>query len=295
MEMSMTSAPLWYRVRALLQLLRPFNVALFMIGVAVGGLLVSGTEAFQGSNLLRLALAALSTALVCGGGNVINDIFDLQIDRVNRPERPLPSGRVAPQEAKWLWGATSVLGITLGLVLSPIHGILAGGAVLLLYIYSARLKRTMLLGNVSVALATALALVYGGLAVGPAGPALMIGAAFAFLTTLAREITKDIEDVRGDATGKAQTLPLTYGINAAVFVTAIVLVVDVLITPLPFLFLNFGWLFLILVLCTDALLLRALWLLWDSPAGSRAGQASRVLKKSKVIGLLALACAGILG
>ena len=85
----------------LLRLTRPLNVALFLAATALGGVLVRGGAAFEGEALGRLLLAMLSATLVGAGSMVVNDLYDVEIDRVNRPDRPLASGRVSRRTA-WM-------------------------------------------------------------------------------------------------------------------------------------------------------------------------------------------------
>ena len=282
-----TQAPWAGRVRGAFELLRPLNLVIAAAGVALGGLLVGG--GWPGAEAgRRLLVAALSAVLIGGGANALNDLFDLAIDRVNRPRRPLPAGRATPVVAKGLWVALSAAGVALSFALSAAHVAMALFAALALFAYSAWLKRRGLAGNVLVALVLGLALVYGGWAVGPPEAAL-VGAAFAFLTTLAREITKDLEDVRGDAAAAAQTLPLRYGPRRAADVAALVVALAVALTPLPFLALGYGGLYLGLVLFAVVPLLVALRLLLTSDPVASAYRASAALKWSMVLGLVALA------
>jgi len=280
------------RVWAHLRVLRPVNVVMIMVGVALGGVLSGGDGALQGVAGERLLWAALSVALIAGAANSLNDILDLEIDRINRPERPLPSGLVSVTTARLVWGLGTVAGVVLAAFLSLTHLALALGAVGLLVLYNIFLKRVLLLGNVVVAFVIGLAIVYGGWAVGPPDPA-FVGAGFAFLTTLAREMIKDIEDVAGDATAGVRTLPLVYGTPVAARATVGVLFVTLLLTPLPFFLLNYRGFFLLLILAAAALLLYVLWIFPGPRPEASARQASRLLKAVMVAGMVALALGAI--
>lgn len=276
------------RVWSTLELLRPLNILIAAAGVALGGLLAASDVLLDAEARRRLLVAAFSAALIGGAANALNDVFDLDIDRINRPGRPLPSGHVTPGVAKGLWAVGSAAGVALSFALSAAHVAMALFAALALYAYSAWLKRRGLAGNVLVAFILGLALVYGGWAVGP--PALaLVGAAFAFLTTLAREITKDVEDVQGDAAGAARTLPLVYGPRTAAYGAAFVASLTIALTPLPFLVLGYSGLYLVLVLLADVPLFIALRLLVAPEPVASARQASAALKWSMVLGLFALA------
>lgn len=283
------------RVAALVRLTRPVNVVMFFAGVALGGLLAAGAEALEGASAGALALAMGSAALIGAGANAINDVFDLEIDRVNRPGRPLPSGEVSVGAARSVWAACSALGIGLGAFVSWAHLGIAAGSVALLYGYSARLKRTPLAGNVAVALVLGLAIFYGGLAVGPATGALWLGAAFAFGSTLAREVVKDLEDVAGDAAGGARTLPIVLGERAAAAVAAVAAGATLAALPLgPTI--GLGSDFLALALPAAGLLLAATWALLGAPgSGEGAARASALFKAAMVAGILALAAGQLVG
>lgn len=282
------SRPALERVHGIVRLVRPLNMLLFWAGVVLGGLLTAGLDAFEGARGARLLLAALSASLIGGAANSLNDYFDLEIDRVNRPRRPLPAGVVSPREAWWVWAIGSGVGVCLSVALSAAHLGIAALSVLLCYLYSARLKGVPFAGNLVIAFVTPLALIiYGGWAVGPPAAALA-GAAFAFATTLVREIVKDVEDAGGDALGGMRTFPLVAGPRAALRLAALLLVLTIAATPVPFLYLGYGDIYLLVVLFADVLLLYALWCL-SGP--EKAGRASAALKAAMFVGILALALA----
>ncbi|NBC18982.1 MAG: hypothetical protein GVY18_16905 [Bacteroidetes bacterium] len=289
MNLTARLQPVAVRAWGVVQLLRPLNMVMFLVGVVVGGVLSAGAAAFTGVSATRLAMAAASAALIGGAANSLNDVFDVEVDRLNRPERPLPSGRLPVGVAWAVWGVGSGGGLVLAAVLSGAHLVMAGGAVVLLAAYSVWFKRLPLVGNAVVAGVVALALVYGGWAVGGAATTLP-GAAFAFLTTLAREVAKDIDDVAGDAVVRSRTLPLVAGPGVAAWVVAGVVAVTALLTPVPYLMLDYAGLYLLTVLGADLLMLRALGLLLHDPAQNARG-ASELLKGAMLVGLAALALA----
>ena len=279
----------------LIRLARPLNVVLFLVGVALGGVLAGGMGAFAPPNAARLALACLSAALIGAGANAINDVYDLAIDQTNRPDRPIPSGAVTPGAGRAFWGVTTLAGIGLGALVSPVHLGLAAASAALLWAYSAWLKRLPFVGNLAIALVLALALFYGGLVVGGWWGA-AIGAAFAFGTTLAREVVKDVEDVVGDRLGGARTLATTAGPRAAsrLALAVIALTVAALPAPLPVL----GGSFLFWSLPAAGALLVAAWALLRAPREAlpgAAGRSSAWLKTAMVAGIVALAAVRLVG
>ncbi|MGP8077979.1 MAG: UbiA family prenyltransferase [Thermoplasmata archaeon] len=201
---------------AALRLVRAGNVGVSFVGTLVGGLVARATGVLAPLGFWELLfLAGLSTALVTGGGNVLNDLLDREADRVNHPDRPLVTGEVTPSSARLLAALLFVLGAVVAVpvvIFRPLVGAILGVAVLALLSYEFRFKSRGLVGNGVVALLTGLVFLYGGAA---AGAALLLVpfAGMAFLATLSREVIKDMEDVEGDL-GRT-TLPKTRGLPAA--------------------------------------------------------------------------------
>jgi len=210
-------------------LMRPLNMAITFAAVVMGGLLGK----VEPEGLPEVLLAALAAALVAGGANSLNDACDAEIDRRNRPERPVPSGRISPEGAR-NWGFYLMLaGVLCGFTVNIPAGIVATGVSGLMILYDYRLKRELLWGNLAVALSTGLALYYGALAAGHPAAGIVPGL-FAFLINLAREIIKDVEDVAGDRSAGAGTLPIRYGSRGATLSSALVLLILIVVSPLPY-------------------------------------------------------------
>ncbi|MGD0250476.1 MAG: geranylgeranylglycerol-phosphate geranylgeranyltransferase [Thermoplasmata archaeon] len=200
-------------MHAALRLLRVQNLAVSFVGAIVGGLVARGTGIGVPAEIWAFViLAGISTALVTAAGNVLNDILDLEVDRTNHPDRPLVKGEINVGTAQGLVVGLFVAGLFAALPViaaDPLVGFLLAVAVLSLLGYEFLLKARGFVGNLVVALLTALVFLYGGAAAGNA-TLLLPFAGMAFLATLSREVIKDMEDVRGDV-GRT-TLPMTYGI-----------------------------------------------------------------------------------
>lgn len=270
-----------------LQLWRPLNILLALAGVAVGAYLGSGPAAFA-SRLGSVLLAALSAGAVTAAANAINDAFDVRVDRVNRPDRPIPSGKITERTATITWLIGALVGIGLSLLLSAAHVLIASAAVVGVYLYSALLKRAGFIGNLAVSAIVSVSIIYGALATGSIGKA-WIGSGLAFLITLAREITKDLEDVEGDVSTGANTLPVSIGRQKTTVMAVVLIMMCIVAAPMPFLFLSFQRLYLLGIAATNFCLLAAVWHLWVA-GGRKAsyGRASFMLKSAMVAGLGAL-------
>lgn len=156
-----------------------------------------------------------ATILIAAGGYIINDIFDFDADSINKPDKVIITTQNKQQMALAYYGI-SVLGILCGLAASVVIGLVCAAMVALLYRYSYKLKKTIFTGNIAVAVMSAMVLLILLLVFEKIEAfAVWIYAAFAFFTTLVREIAKDIEDLDGDKKANYPTLPVVKGKNVA--------------------------------------------------------------------------------
>ena len=260
-----------------LQLLRPLNcfftAASVLIGAVAGGAVPFPPPVW---------LAVLAAALVTGAGNAWNDLRDLEIDRINRPRRPLPAGRLTPRRAALVAAASAAAGLGLAIGAGPVPGLIAAGTLAGLWLYSVRLKSTVFWGNLLVAALAALAFPFGALAGGALGRA-WIPAGFALLFHLGREIVKDVEDVEGDRARGVRTLALAVGATRARYAAASVYGLLIAGTVLPRYLGLYGWAYAAVVAVMDLLLLIVLARLLGG-----AGGTSRALTALMPLGLLAI-------
>ena len=194
----------------------------------------------------EFALFVLSVILIAAAGNIINDYFDFALDKKFKTERPLPQAKISLDQAIYLHALFAFAGIVIGFYLGWKNNITRIGflfviASVLLYLYSAYLKKTPLAGNLVVAALAAfpfiLLLIFevnflntitfekGTYVFDILKWQIFFYAGFAFLTNLAREIVKDIEDREGDAEFKINTISVQFGDNTAKIFASFVLVI----------------------------------------------------------------------
>jgi len=205
------------------EILRPLNVLITAISAAVAFSLATSLEQ-NGYNQLNLLLVVIATSLTAGAGNIINDIYDIKIDRINKPERPLPDGRI---------GVVSAIVYYLGLVgiavysgyLLGMHSFIAVIAVnILLFTYASYWKKSLLAKNLLVAVISAYLFYFCSITAGNALKILPLAIA-AFLFHLIREIIKDIADLAGDRAEEARTIVIRYGQKVTItLIRALVLI-----------------------------------------------------------------------
>jgi len=243
-------------MKAYLELIRPSNSIMAGFAVLLSGMIAAGRQ-IPPSDVF---LAVLGTICASSGGMVVNDYFDYDIDVINRPQRALPRGAVTKRNAFIF--ACILFGLAYSLIAftNPLCITIGYPAILLITVYSWKLKRKPFVGNFVVAFLTSLTLVYGGAAAGNIVLVTML-AICAFFANLSREIAKDIEDIKGDKSLGSRTLPILWGIRRSTLISAGFLVMGIAATFLPYFAGIFGWLYLVLVLMVDVLMLYVVWLL----------------------------------
>lgn len=267
----------------LLRLARPLNAVMSAIGVGVGGVVAVGAAAW-GPSAGRLILAGVAAAAFTAGGNALNDIFDRESDRINHPDRPLASGQMTLQTARAFAAASFALAAVLAAVVNPAAlGIVVLNAVLMLS-YEASLKARGAPGNVVIAYLVGSLFLFAGAAVldGTSEPLIRTGtlAALAFLSTLGREITKDIEDIKGDV--DRQTLPRRVGARRAGTLAAAALFAAVGLSVLPVAAGVLAWPYAVLAVLADGMFIYAALHSAANPSSSQ-----RVTKYGMIVALAA--------
>lgn len=220
---------------AFFRIIRPLNLLIMAFAqLMTAYFLVEKT--WQGLPVLedsRLYLLILSTILVAASGYMINDYYDVKIDYINKPEEVVVGKNIKRRTVMFLHSLFNILGIGIGLILGLKVGVIIFVAAFLLWFYSNSLKRLPFVGNLAVALLTALAIYIVGFYYQSSQLLVLTYAIFAFFINLIREIIKDIEDRNGDRKHGSKTLPIVLGFRgtknvifliAACFIISIVTV-----------------------------------------------------------------------
>jgi 4-hydroxybenzoate polyprenyltransferase len=262
-----------------------------------------------------LLLIAAATILIAAGGYVINDYFDIKIDRINRPDQLIVTQYISKENAMRLSIGLSGVGMVCGLVaawllrsstIAILFAIIPG----LLWFYSSSYKRLLIVGNVTIALLSALS----PMMVAIANVAQLqlkystilpyttlehdiyawVGgfSLFAFLLTWIREIVKDLQDQMGDRELECHSMPIVWGnIVTKIVVTALIVLTTVLIgwfwySLLPFdhSWQSFSTRYIVLAIIIP--LWGALWLLWAAKIPSDYRTCQQVLKLTMFLGML---------
>ncbi|MFA9501460.1 geranylgeranylglycerol-phosphate geranylgeranyltransferase [Natrinema sp. H-ect1] len=246
--------------RGLLELTRPVNVIAASALTFIGAFVAGGVA----EEPLAVAAAVAATGLAVGAGNAINDYFDREIDRINQPGRAIPRGAVSPRGALAFSGLLFAGAVALAVTLPATAIAIAGVNLLALVAYTEFFKGLPGLGNALVAYLVGSTFLFGAAAVGEIAPAVVLFV-LAAIATLTREIIKDVEDIEGDREEGLNTLPIAIGERKALIVAAVLLVVAVVASPIPFLRGYFGVAYLLVVAPADAVMLLAAYESFANP------------------------------
>ncbi len=267
-------------------ILRPTNVVITFFSVLL--ILWISDSAHDPQSVRAAIYAAISAAVICGGANILNDYFDIDIDRINKPERVLVQGLLSKSQALGLWFLTSTAGLYVSYQISSACFLIAFLAVGMLAVYSWHLKRTALWGNATVSLFAALAFIYGGVAIHKPEQA-VVPAAFAFLLHFGREILKDIEDVEGDQKLSARTFPVVYGSRSALLLATFAFMILIVMTVKVYLLGYYHERYLWIVLFgVHPVLAFTIYSMWKDASPGNLHLLNNLLKFAMGIGLAAI-------
>jgi len=209
---------------SLLEIMRPLNSVMVGLAIIVGAAVTGGASII--GDPLPLLYAFITGFTLTGASMAVNDYYDREIDAVNEPRRPIPSGRVTPAEALYFTGLLSLVGLAASYAVSAEALAVAGFSWALMAVYSAWGKRTGFLGNIMVSTCIAMPFVYGGVMTGRVTVGLYFSL-MAFLSNTGREVAKGIVDVEGDGRAGVRTVAVSNGpivasrLAAAFFVAAV--------------------------------------------------------------------------
>jgi len=272
-----------------IRLIRPVNSIMIGFAVLVGEAVASSSLPLNFRSLLGFLTGFCITAF----SMIINDIFDADVDKANRSDRPIASGIIGIRSA---WGYSLVF-LAAGLLSSTMTGtvtfLIASGFAALSTLYNYKLKETGLLGNISVALSMTIPFVYGGILVGKGLNLLLdMMALTAFLAGVGREVIKGITDVEGDAIRNVKSIARTKGVKAASVLGGLLFLMAVLTSQVPTLMGNVGLAYLAVIGATDAIFIfLAAYIIADS---RRAKMVKRMALFGMLLGLIGFILQGIL-
>ncbi len=267
-------------MNAYLEIIRPGNAAMAVIAVILVMLI-------SGNFTLNAFLACIVVLMVIGGGNAINDYFDHKIDAINKPNRPIPSGRISLNAAKIYSVALFVIGTILAFIIGLLPGLIALFTSVVLILYAYNLKKMPLIGNAAVSFFIGLTFAFGAVVVGE--PLLSILGFSPFFITMMREIVKDMEDMEGDKEEGARTLPILYGLKSSAVIAALFMIFAVVTSPIPYIVGILTVFYLPLLIVGDIIFVVGAVSVLKDQSTENTGKVSKWVKIGMVIVLLSYA------
>lgn len=214
------------------KIIRPLNLLLILVTqVLIKWVLFSAFNIAFTLQLTEFILLLLATLFIAAGGNIINDIFDVAIDKINKPTKVVVGKTISEKAAYNYYFITTIIGVALGFILcnkieKPSLTIIFIAIALLLYWYATFLKSMLLIGNLLISILVAASIfiiilfdIYPALNIWDKPTQLLltktifIYAVVALYLNFIREIIKDIQDINGDKNGNRKTLPIVLGIQ----------------------------------------------------------------------------------
>ncbi len=268
----------------IIKIIRPINILIFFLSVIVAGIIALGKNIVTEA----IILTAFSEVFAIAAGNIINDYFDIEIDKLNRPERILPSGEMSTGFALILYLGFSLFSLGIAFYVSHTIFFLMLFNQFFLFLYSGYFKKIILVGNLIVALLVGSAFIFGAAAAGN-----IIGGiipfVFAFLINFCRELLKDMEDIKGDSANGIISFPNKYGFQISKQIILFVTLILIGFTFYPY-FKNIYNLtyFLIVMIFVNPLLVYFLFVLYKNDSEKSLKKLSTMLKFDMILGLAAI-------
>lgn len=268
-------------MNAYIEILRPANALMAVIAVLLIAVITKNYT-------LNILLGAISVFIATGAGNTINDYFDYHIDKINKPKRPIPSGRIQHKTAFYYSISLFIIATIIGFIIGIYPGIVVLLCSIIMYLYAYDLKQRSLIGNITVAILTGLTFVYGGIITNNLNLSLILGL-FAFLMTLSREIIKDTEDIKGDLKENAHTFPIKYGAKNATNLAIIINIITCILSPLLYIDHIFTIIYLPIVLVADIIFIYSAILARQDQSEKSMHKVSKYMKIGMFIAFISFA------
>jgi geranylgeranylglycerol-phosphate geranylgeranyltransferase len=268
------------------EIMRPINSIMVGVSIIIGAVLTGGIAVLDSP--LLLVFSFLTGFSLTGASMAINDYFDREIDKINEPNRPIPSGRLSPRNVLIFTAILSIIGLISSWLISPAALSLAFIAWVIMFSYSIWGKRTGFLGNLMVSTCISLPFIYGGILSGDTISSFSFSL-IAFLSNTGREIIKGIVDIEGDQVEGVNTIAVVYGTKRAAYVATLFFTAGIISSIIPFYLNLVSYWYIPFILITDIGLMISSYQIMIDPSR----KTSRVVK-NRILYLMAIGLIGFL-
>ena len=238
-------------LRASISVVRPVNCSMIGFAVIVGYFVSKPASASPAT----IGLGFVTGFAVCAFSMVVNDYYDIEVDRVNQPTRPLPSGQVSKGEAVAIAVLALVVGMGASVEIGNVAAVLiAGTYAALAWLYDYKAKKYGLAGNLIVASSLAIPFIYGGVVSGGhvLDSLLLFMASTSFLAGVGREVVKAMADVPGDEKRGVRSYASVHGLESASRLGALFFLAAVVTSVLPLFWIQVNVFYRVGVVLPDA-------------------------------------------
>ncbi len=265
-------------------ILRPVNFIISFLSIYIAVIIADQTLFYS----LQAFFGSFAGALISGAGMIINDYFDIEIDKINKPERPLPAGKISLKSAIVYYLVLNILALILVSFTNLLAFIIALISIMVIFLYSYALKTKGIIGNFIVGLMTGLAFIFGGV-IGENILPLIFPFLLGLLINFTREILKDIEDLEGDKSKNLKTFPIVYGEKKSFQVVTFLMVLTIFVTIIPYLLDVFNIYYLLIILFgVDLTLVYVIKKVNSNPTKYDLRKLNALIKYEMIVGLIAI-------
>lgn len=267
---------------AFLSLIRPINS--FMIGLAV---IVGIAISYPDMLFSRVSLYGFITGFsISAYSMIINDVYDIEIDKINQPERPLPKGIISINSALLLSIILLLIGIVGSFLISYYSVLVAVTFSLLSWFYNIWGKRQGIIGNSIVAFSMSIPFIFGGIITGNISLLVWSISLIAFLAGMGREIVKTIADIDGDKIKGIRSVSITYGSKRAMQIASIFIFISILISFIPVYFNLIQIFYIPLIIITDLLLIYSVYNISRDYSKHQSLKVKKLILYAMLLGLI---------
>ena len=284
------------KAASLISLIRPANSVLVGFAVIVG--IAVTFHDYHEIFTLKSLLGFLTGFFISSFSMVSNDIYDVEVDRVNQPSRPIPFGIISIQQAKIFAVVLLVLGLATSAALGAVTLGIAGLFAVIGWYYNFRGKKSGLFGNSLVALSLAIPYVFGSVSLGDYHVNLgYILALTSFLAGLGREVLKGVADVQGDRLRDIRTLAISHGTKTARRIAAVLFLLAVITSSFPLIFGLLGKaiiVYSVLILIPDTIFLYLAYKVLSLKSDEQSLRLKTIALGGMMLGLIVYLVSGLL-
>tara|TARA_B100001750_G_C15437769_1_gene561878 strand:- start:372 stop:1211 length:840 start_codon:yes stop_codon:yes gene_type:complete len=276
-------------IKPAISLIRPVNSIMVGFAVIVGASVVSVENFFN----INMIFGFLTGFLISSFSMIVNDYYDIDVDRINSPNRPLVKGDISLINAKYLAIMFLFLGILSALYISLIHFAIASIFSFVSWYYNFKGKKYGLIGNFLVSLSISIPYIYGGLIHNIYDPLIMVLAGITFLASTGREIIKTISDVEGDKLRKINSISIVYGVNYAAILGSLFFILAVIVSLIPIFMSLAGVVYSVLIILPDSLFIYLAFTMLQTRDSKTAIKVKKIALLGMLLGLLCFIFGGI--